>query len=117
MGFFSYTRRVTIVLIVLAILVGLVLVMFLADAWTRGRVRRLQRRGIYPLAGEERHADVERLIRMGRRMEAIRVYRDVHGVGLKEAREVVDRLSETIRPWRGGRGPGPGSETPPASGP
>ena len=90
----------TTILTILAVLIGIVFLLFLADAWTRARIRRLQRRGLYPLEGEETDTDVERLIRLSRRMEAIRVYRAVHGGDLKSAREAVDRLAGTLRPWR-----------------
>lgn len=33
------------------------------------------------------------LVRRGRKIEAIKVYREQTGVGLKEAKDVIDRLS------------------------
>ena len=71
--------------------VGIVVVTsVIMDIVTRSRIRRLRQAGLYPLRGEETDADVERLIRMGKMIEAIKVYRDVHGVDLKAAKEAVD---------------------------
>ena len=37
-------------------------------------------------------ADVERLVREGQRIAAIKVYREIHNVGLAEAKKAVDEL-------------------------
>ena len=37
--------------------------------------------------------EVADLVRQNRKIEAIKLYRELTGVGLKEAKEVVDRLS------------------------
>ncbi len=36
-------------------------------------------------------------LRRGRKIEAIRLYRDQHQVGLKEAKDAIDRLEQTLR--------------------
>jgi ribosomal protein L7/L12 len=52
-------------------------------------------------------AEIQQLLRDGRKIEAIKVYRRVHGVGLKEAKDAVERLEP---------GPGlPGWPAPPPS--
>ena len=66
--------------------------LFIVDKLNRARVDRLRGRGIYPASGQETEADVERLVMMGRKIDAIKVYRAIHGVGLKEAKEAVDEL-------------------------
>jgi ribosomal protein L7/L12 len=38
-------------------------------------------------------SEVAELVRQNRKIEAIKLYREMTGVGLKEAKEVVDRLS------------------------
>uniref|UniRef100_B8HS36 Large ribosomal subunit protein bL12 C-terminal domain-containing protein n=1 Tax=Cyanothece sp. (strain PCC 7425 / ATCC 29141) TaxID=395961 RepID=B8HS36_CYAP4 len=43
---------------------------------------------------------VEELIRSGRKIDAIKYYRQLYGVGLKEAKEAVDSLERQQR--RGG---------------
>ncbi|HEY9843292.1 MAG TPA: ribosomal protein L7/L12 [Candidatus Obscuribacterales bacterium] len=39
-------------------------------------------------------ADVERLAKAGHKIPAIKAYRQIHGVGLKEAKDAVDRLDQ-----------------------
>lgn len=67
---------------------------FLFDKISRGRVDRLRKEGLYPPSGQETEGDVERLLRMGHKIEAIKVYRNLHGVGLKEAKEAVEQLAK-----------------------
>ena len=50
------------------------------------------RSGILPAAGTATMADVERLVRAGERIAAIRVYREIHHVGLAEAKKAIDDL-------------------------
>ena len=38
------------------------------------------------------------LIQAGRKIEAIKLYRELTGVGLAEAKDAVERLEETYRP-------------------
>ena len=54
-----------------------------------------RRSGVLPAAGTATMADVERLVRAGERIAAIRVYREIHHVGLAEAKRAVDELSVT----------------------
>jgi ribosomal protein L7/L12 len=37
--------------------------------------------------------EIIRLISMGRKIEAIKMYRDMAGVGLKEAKDAIDKLT------------------------
>ena len=77
---------------ILYVIGGIVALLFIVDKLNRARVDRLRGRGIYPPSGQETAADVERLLMMGRKIDAIKVYRAVHGVGLKEAKQAVDEL-------------------------
>ena len=51
-----------------------------------------RRSGLLPAAGQATMADVERLVRTGNRIVAIRCYREIHHVGLAEAKKAVDDL-------------------------
>ena len=51
-----------------------------------------RRQGILPPAGQATMADVERLARAGEHLAAIRVYREIHHVGLAEAKKVIEDL-------------------------
>jgi hypothetical protein len=57
-------------------------------------------RGLCPPAGSGSDADVAALLARGKKLLAIRLYRELHGCGLKEAREAVEMMA------RGGRPPG-----------
>jgi ribosomal protein L7/L12 len=65
---------------------------FLVDWFFRSPRQRLRNAGLYPPAGQGTQADVERLLRGGRKIEAIKLFREIHGVGLKEAKEGVEAL-------------------------
>jgi len=41
--------------------------------------------------------EIEQLLRQGNKIEAIKVYRQKTGVGLKEAKDVIDELERRIR--------------------
>ena len=44
--------------------------------------------------GGSTDADVARLAALGRKIEAIKLYRRLHGTDLKTAKDAVDRMSE-----------------------
>ena len=58
----------------------------------RLRVAALRREGMYPAAGRATMADVERLVRAGYRLWAIRCYREIHHCGLADAKKAVEDL-------------------------
>ena len=44
------------------------------------------------------HPDVIRYIQEGKKIQAIKVYREQAGVGLKEAKDMIDQLEKQYRP-------------------
>jgi ribosomal protein L7/L12 len=64
---------------------------FLVNWLNTRKVNKLRDEGIYPQAGLETDADVNRLILLGMKVEAIKVFRTVHGVTLRQAKEAVER--------------------------
>ena len=48
--------------------------------------------GPYPPPGQGTDADVERFVRHGRKMTAIKLYREIHDVDLTTAKAAVDRM-------------------------
>ena len=83
----------TVLLIIAAVVVAIIVL----DAANRARIRRLRQSGLYPPQGQGTLADVERLVHLGKRIAAIKLYREIHGVGLKEAKTAVDRLARDSR--------------------
>ena len=53
---------------------------------------KLRRSGVLPAPGQATMADVDRLVRSGQRILAIRCYREIHHVGLAEAKKAIDDL-------------------------
>ena len=53
----------------------------------------LRKREPLPATGQATMADVERLAQAGQHIAAIRCYREIHQVGLAEAKRAVDDLS------------------------
>lgn len=81
-------------MILLWILIGAVVVVCVLVMLLARRDSALRRAGVLPLEGEGTMADVERLVRAGQKIEAIRVYREIHPeVGLAEAKQAVEKLS------------------------
>lgn len=74
------------------ICIGLLAVVVLSFVFTSRRDAALRRSGVLPPAGKATMADVERLVRDGERIAAIRVYREIHHVGLAEAKRAIDDL-------------------------
>ena len=74
---------------------GIVAVMVFLWGWLTlwgSRKRRVRRNGLLPPRGCGTDADVERLVRQGERLLAIHLYREIHGGGLKAARQAVDDM-------------------------
>jgi len=86
--------------IILIAVLGLIALVFLLDRVNQRKIESLRRRGIYPLAGQESEADIERLIQMNRKIEAIKVYRTVHGVDLKTPKQAIDKLASEMRQYK-----------------
>jgi hypothetical protein len=80
--------------VVLSIICLLAAAVVVIDAFSRNRLRRLRQSGIYPPPGRGVDGDVRRLLSLGRKIDAIRLYREIHGVGLKSAKEAVERLAQ-----------------------
>lgn len=79
------------------IVIGALLVLgFFIVQRRRGKIEDLRRTGVYPRPGEETEADVDRLIMKGHKIEAIKVFRALHDVDLKEAKEAVEKRQQEL---------------------
>jgi ribosomal protein L7/L12 len=56
------------------------------------QVKNARQKGIYPKKGAASMDDVKRLLSSGHYIFALRAYREVHGVSLKEAKKQVGLL-------------------------
>ncbi len=63
------------------------------DQRVHKQIALLQQQGIYPQQGQATDEDVRRVLRAGHKIFAIRLYRELHSVPLKEAIEAVKQLA------------------------
>ncbi|MDC0358779.1 ribosomal protein L7/L12, partial [Oligoflexia bacterium] len=66
----------------------------LLDWFNRSKMNSARRSGKYPTEGKESDEDVLRLALDGQKIMAIKLYREIHGVGLKEAKEAVEGMTQ-----------------------
>lgn len=59
---------------------------------SRRALDKARREGRYPQEGKGTLTDVQRLVRSGDKILAIRLYREINKVGLKEAKDAVEKL-------------------------
>jgi len=85
---------------VLYIVVAVAAAALALNAMNRRRTDDLRQTGLYPPPGQGSDADVERLVALGRKIDAIKLYREIHGTDLKSAKDAVDKIAE--RPGLGG---------------
>jgi ribosomal protein L7/L12 len=84
----------TVLLELAAVVITIVVFLGVASVTSRARERRAIESGIYPPPGEGTDADVQQLIMRGEYVLAITLYREIHRVGMKEAKDAVDTLRE-----------------------
>lgn len=82
---------------ILAVIAFLFAVIFISGRQWRLRRRRVEQSGLYPPPGRGSDEDVERLLRAGEKLLAIRLYREVHGTDLKTSRLKVQEMTERPR--------------------
>ncbi|TMB60746.1 MAG: hypothetical protein E6J60_00235 [Deltaproteobacteria bacterium] len=85
-------------MMVLCIVVAFAAVALALNAMSRRRTDDLRQTGLYPPPGQGSDADVERLVALGRKIDAIKLYREIHRSDLKTAKDAVDRLGEKPGP-------------------
>ncbi len=85
---------------ILYIVVAAVAAALALSVLNRRRTDDLRQTGLYPPPGQGSDADVERLVALGRKIDAIKLYRQIHGTDLKSAKDAVDKIAE--KPGLGG---------------
>jgi hypothetical protein len=83
--------------IMAAIFAGLVLVLTVLMLKSGSSLARARSRGLLPPTGSCSDADVMALMARGEKRIAFRLYRELHGGDLKEAREAAERLHHDAR--------------------
>ena len=85
-------------MIILYVVVALAAAALALNAMSRRRTDDLRQTGLYPPPGQGSDADVGRLVALGRKIDAIKLYREIHGSDLKTAKDAVDRMGEKPGP-------------------
>lgn len=81
-------------MIILYVVLAVVILLVMVSTANRARERRLQESGLIPPPGQGTSADIERLVTLGRKIDAIKLYRAIHKTDLTTAKQAIDRLSE-----------------------
>ena len=69
--------------------------LFIALAQKRQKAENIRLQGLLPSPGQvPTDEDVKRLAEAGEKISAIKIYRQIHGGGLKEAKEAVENLAK-----------------------
>jgi len=83
--------------LIAVVLGALVLVPTVLLLGSRSSLQQARSRGLCPPAGSGSDADVAALAARGEKILAIQLYRELHGGGLKEAKEAVETMVGDIR--------------------
>lgn len=89
--------------IAMSALIGIVVLLIAIAAWSKGRVEDIRDPALAPPGGGT-ESDIVRLVDAGQMIAAIKLYRRLHGVGLKEAKDAVDKLARERQPEMGRTG-------------
>jgi ribosomal protein L7/L12 len=81
-------------MMVLYIVVAAVAAALVLNALNRRRTDDLRQTGLHPPPDQGSDADVERLVALGRKIDAIKLYREIHRSDLKTAKDAVDEMAE-----------------------
>jgi ribosomal protein L7/L12 len=74
------------------VFIAVFIAVFIGQLASEKKAAVLRARGIYPARGQEKDEDVLKLLRAGEKIMAIRCYRSLHRVGLREAKDAVESL-------------------------
>ncbi len=83
-----------------AVLAGSVLTLTVLMLKSGSSLARARSRGLLPPEGSCGDADVAALMARGEKRVAVRLYRELHGGGLKEARQAVEAFERETKPHR-----------------
>ena len=81
---------------------GFVLLLVVMAVWSRGRVEQVRQPELSLPVGAGTDGDIARLVDAGQKIAAIKLYRRLHNVGLKDAKDAVDKLAAERAPAKAG---------------
>jgi len=80
-------------MIILYVVVALAAAALALNALNRRKTDDLRQTGLLPPPGRGSAADVERLVALGRKIDAIKLYREIHRTDLRTAKDAVDEIA------------------------
>ena len=80
-------------MIILYVVVALAAAALALNALNRRKTDDLRQTGLLPPPGRGSAADVERLVALGRKIDGIKLYREIHRTDLKTAKDAVDEIA------------------------
>ncbi len=88
------------------IIVGSIVILGWVISALRARLRRKRKldqvlSSMHPAAGNTDMDQIKRLALAGQKIDAIKLYREIYGVGLKRAKDAVENLVEDLLASRG----------------
>jgi len=81
--------------VVMSLVAIFVIAWAIGTVQTRQQIQRARARGVWPPLGQiPTDEDLKRLVKAGETLLAIKMCRQIHNMGLTEAKAVVERLAE-----------------------
>ncbi len=80
-------------MIILYVVVALAAAALALNALNRRKTDDLRQTGLLPPPGRGSAADVERLVALGRKIDAVKLYREIHRTDLRTAKDAVDEIA------------------------
>ncbi len=78
----------------LYIVIVIIFILLIAFIIEQNKINKLRKIGLYPKKGTGTLNDVEKLVNEGHKIEAIKLYREIKNVGLKEAKDEVEKITK-----------------------
>ena len=78
----------------LYIVIVIIFILLIAFIIEQNKINKLRKIGLYPKKGTGTLNDVEKLVNEGYMIEAIKLYREIKNVGLKEAKDEVEKITK-----------------------
>ena len=80
--------------VILAVIGFVAMGLFIGFAQKRQKAEHIRLQGLLPSPGQvPTDEDVKRLAQAGEKITAIKIYRQIHGGGLKEAKDAVEKMA------------------------
>lgn len=81
--------------VAIIVIAAIVIIWAVATSASRQQIQRAKEKGMWPAEGQiPTDEDVKRLAKGGQKLLAIKLCRQIHGIGLAEAKAAVEKMAE-----------------------